>query len=216
MTAPFKQGLLVLSGTYTEPAFRLSQESHSMQQALFRSLQPFGLAVENIQEGGAYAGPSAWSLSLRFLRFLAQLVVTVQRYELTLNIQTLDSVGDFNELLAAIEQTVHRQIEPATLGTREIVFHMHYENPTFKVEDRFGIRAAESLGTASGTSVGLRLKDSLFGNEAVVSFEKSIVYEGAVFTSIRSTLDAGNFNIEQVSGSLKSFVEKIAAFIEQE
>lgn len=215
MTAPFKQGSLIVSGTYSEPVFRLSQSSHSMQQALFRSLQPYDLTVDNMQEAGAYSGPLTWSLALRFLGFLAQLVITVQRYELTVTVPTLAQVGEFSEMLDIIEQTIRQQVEPAELGTREMLFIMHFENPKLDVQERFGIKAPESLGTLSGTGVNLRLTDPLFEGEVHVGFDKSAAHEGAVFASIRCTLDAAHFDVQKSSENFKVYVDRVVAFLEQ-
>ncbi len=211
------QRSLIVSGYFDEPVFKLSQSSHTLQSALFKTLKPYGLLLDGIQEVGAYSGPSGWSLSMRFLQYAAQLQLSVQRYEL--NIRTLPEsapIADQGTILSAIEETVGKEITPVEVAKREVALHTHYKvRPAFTIEEKFGVTASDSLGTVDGAAISLQLQDPLIDGGVTVSFDRSVLYENAVFVTVGGAFDARQRAPHESVDNLTTFLSRVVDFIEE-
>ena len=216
----YKQRELIVSGYFDEPVFKLSQSSHALQSALFKTLKPYGLSldsIQGIQEVGAYSGPSGWSLSIGLLQYAAQLQVSVQRYEISVPMFLGNvPITDLSTMLSAIEETVGKEITPVEVVKREVTLLIHYQvHPAFTIEEKFGVTACDSLGIVNGAAISLQLQDPLIDGGVTVSFERSLLYNNAVFVRLRGAFDARQRATHESVDNLTTFLSRVVDFIEE-
>ena len=221
----YRQRELIVSGYFDEPVFKLSQSSHALQSALFKTLKPYGLSldsIQGIQEVGAYSGPSGWSLSIGFLQYAAQqyaaqLQVSVQRYEISIPMFLGNvPITDLSTMLSAIEETVGKEITPVEVVKREVTLLIHYQvHPAFTIKEKFGVTACDSLGIVDDAAISLQLQDPLIDGGVTVSFERSLLHNNAVFVRLRGAFDARQRATHESVDNLTTFLSRVVDFIEE-
>jgi hypothetical protein len=204
-----KQGSVAITGVLDRVLFQLAQGSHLLQQKLFRSLQEFGLRLEDMQEAGAFSGPANWSLSMRLLSFRGELVIRVDRYDLSV-LNPAPEEGDLlRKMLESIEAALMSSTDDVGIKNRHFAYHGHNEIPEGyqSVTSQFVPHVPDALGSVTGTGVSFYMTDSSLPGEASVVLDRSILVPNGLFVTARCTFGS-DFDLGPSFANFYSYLTK--------
>ncbi len=205
----YKQGSVTITAFFDRVLFELSQGSYLLQEKLFATLENHGLKLEEIQVENAFAGPGNWSLSMKFLSFRAELLLKVDRYEITLLNPGLGERDVITNILQSIEGAI-KVCNEVAMKARHFVYFAHYDVPGGfqSITSRFAANLPDGLGDVTGHGLSLYLREPSFSDEATVVLDKSITVPQGLFLTMRCSFKS-EFDLERSAGNFYTYLTKV-------
>lgn len=210
----FIQGALTVTVSFRQPAFQLTQQSHSLQQALYEQLSGVDstLFLANFREEGAFSGPTSWLLSVGLLSNTATLRVRAYEYELFVSNPTYADKDLLKVVLHAVEASFGKALPAVRFKKRFVALFAHYafsEGTYASMIQPFLGNVPEGVGDCMSRGVSFYVADSLFTDQGTVVVDKSAIVDDGLFLQIRCGFDAGGFDLSTALGNYDQYVRKV-------
>jgi hypothetical protein len=210
----FSQGAMTVTVSFREPAFQLTQQSHSLQQAVYEQLSGVDstLFLANFREEGAFSGPTGWLLSVGLLSNTATLRIRAYEYELFVSNPTFAYRGLVEQVLQRVENAIGAAVPTARFKKRFVALFAHYDLPegsyATMVHPFLG-KIPEGIGDCKSRGISFYVANSLFTDQGTVVLDKSAIVDGGLFLQIRCGFDAGEFDLSTTLGNYDRYVREV-------
>ena len=209
----FHSGSLVVTASFTEPAFELAHAGPMLQRHIFQALRDHEIDMPGFQETAMPSGPGNWNLAVSFLGFRASFKLHVANFQVTfVNKEILRDGALIKRVLHAIEHAILQVVPAAGLAQRELVQQVHCTLSNRGIQDRIPSYAGilpEELGDPVGQGVALYLESPLMSAPAGVVLDRSALLDEGLYVQLRCQFDADAFDLATTCDNFQTYLRRM-------